>query len=501
MGHDHDIGSPALASVAHCTNTKRMRQTILMRGWAAGLALGALWCGLANPAMSQVAIATDNDPEIARLRSCATAVAERQLRGEARRDFMSNCLVNGPPPPARRMPAVEASQLAMPRAASDPLAKAAATPPPEAAMTPRAPRHADAQPGRAARPVAEPQNNASMTVVPAVASAHSPVSIASPMPAPLAQVTPNLPPSQRLSAPAVDTQPATGERALSRPVVMALVAPPSQNDGSRGNAAPAVALTVPNPPPSSPIRSPAGAGMAPAVPAVSQTLEPQPPTATANVAPDAVLPEPPREVANKAVERPPADATGSPAAAIPASGVATEPTSPPPPEGKVLATAAAARQVVPPAPASAGSAALATPPPAADATKLANPPPAPHAAYAPGAAALQAPASMAAPPHGTVGPNSARRPTSQLATAEPPPRHAAPSTEPRRRGTLLSAVAATSYLTEALAREACIDDVVVWGRTDIQRFYPRGSAGYSSARPGAFLCLSAAELAGYQRSQ
>ena len=65
-----------------------------------------------------------------------------------------------------------------------------------------------------------------------------------------------------------------------------------------------------------------------------------------------------------------------------------------------------------------------------------------------------------------------------------------------RRSGLASMVAVATYRTEGQAREACGDDLA-WGISETRQYHLPGSRGFASAPRGAYVCLIAAELAGY----
>jgi hypothetical protein len=60
---------------------------------------------------------------------------------------------------------------------------------------------------------------------------------------------------------------------------------------------------------------------------------------------------------------------------------------------------------------------------------------------------------------------------------------------------------ATTYPNEAAARTGCADDTVVWGNSDTRVFHLAGSRFYGKTQDGAYLCRSAAELAGYRAAR
>jgi hypothetical protein len=63
------------------------------------------------------------------------------------------------------------------------------------------------------------------------------------------------------------------------------------------------------------------------------------------------------------------------------------------------------------------------------------------------------------------------------------------------------AAAVASYRTEAAAKAACGDDMVVWGGSDSRVFHSSGSRFYGATQRGAYLCRMQAELGGYRAAR
>jgi hypothetical protein len=88
----------------------------MMRGWLAGLVLGVTWLGVAGPALAQDPPSPARQTQQDRMRQCNADAKRDELKGEARRSFMRECLSRRPAgeaqPSAEARPAQGTAALA-----------------------------------------------------------------------------------------------------------------------------------------------------------------------------------------------------------------------------------------------------------------------------------------------------------------------------------------------------------------------------------------------------